>query len=110
MRWWVLLPLFLLFACEQKDRMPEGLLDREKFKEVLLDAQLLEARYNHEVVVEHKQEVPMKQYYEQVFEKHGTDNEQFQRTFQYYTARPEELKAIYEEIIVELGRRKDEGM
>jgi hypothetical protein len=99
-----------VFACEQTDGTPEGLLDREKFKEVLLDAQLLEARYNHEVVVEHRQEVPMKQYYAQVFEKHGTDEEQFRNTFDHYKERPEELKAIYEEIIAELGRRKDGGM
>ena len=110
MRWWLVIPLFLLFACEQKDRTPEGLLDREQFKEVLLDAQLLEARYNHEVVVEHRQEVPMKQYYAQVFEKYGTNEDQFRKTFDYYKERPEELKAIYEEIIVELGRRKDGGM
>jgi hypothetical protein len=110
MRWLLASVLVMLLACDQKEQTPEGLLDREKFKEVLLEAQLLEARYNHEVVVEHKQEVPMKQYYEQVFEKHGTDREQFQRTFEYYTARPEELKAIYEEIMVELGRRKDGGM
>jgi hypothetical protein len=106
----LLATLVLLFACGQQEPMPEGLLDREKFTAVLLDAQLLEARRNHEMVVEHRQEVPIETYYQQVFEKHGITEEQFRATFDHYTKRPEELKAIYEEIIVELGRRKDGGM
>lgn len=97
-----------LVACTPKDPLPKGLLDREQFKEILLQAQLIEARVNHELIVEHISQVPTQQYYVELFEREGVSEEQFTTTFRYYTARPEELKAIYEEIITELTFRKDQ--
>ncbi|MDQ3099893.1 MAG: DUF4296 domain-containing protein, partial [Bacteroidota bacterium] len=107
MKHWILFLFMLLSGCDQQVEPPEGLLDRETFKQVLTEAQLIESRMNHEMVVEHRKEVPMQRYYEEVFTLHGTDQEQFERTFEYYASKPEELRVIYEEIIAELSRRKD---
>ncbi len=82
-------------------------MDREHFTTVLLEAQLIEAQVNHELVIEQLADIPTDSYYDQLFREHGTDREQFARTFAYYAARPEDLKAIYEEIITELTQRKD---
>lgn len=108
MRLAVLVLLLALGACVDPERPEdEGLLDRERFTEVLLEAQLLEARVNHELVMEQLVNIPTDRYYDDLFRKHGTDREQFARTYAYYAARPEELSEIYEEIITELTRRKD---
>jgi len=97
-----------LVACAPQEPVPKDLLQREQFKEILLQAQLIEARVNHELIVEHISQVPTQQYYTELFEREGVSEEQFTTTFKYYTARPEELKAIYEEIITELTFRKDQ--
>ena len=95
-----------LLSCGQNER-PEGIMDREAFKAALLDAQLIEARMNHEMVLEQMEVMPAQKYYEELFEKHGITDEQFNKTFRYYSKQPDELGAIYEEIIAELTLRKD---
>jgi hypothetical protein len=105
----IFLPLlFVLSACSGPEQKPDGLLDREQFKTTLLEAQLVEARMNQQLVVERVPVIPAEQYYAELFAEQGTTKEQFERTFEYYTARPDELKEIYEEIFTELSRRKDE--
>ncbi|MCB0768838.1 MAG: DUF4296 domain-containing protein [Flavobacteriales bacterium] len=104
-----LLPLlFLLSACTRTEQVPDGLLDRDRFKETLLQAQLVEARMNQELVVDRAPMIPADRYYAELFAQQGTTKEQFERTFEYYTERPDELRGIYEEIFTELSRRKDE--
>ncbi len=96
-------------ACTASDEsVPSDVLPRDRFKEVLLEAQLIEARMNLEVVVAHASSIPADQYYTEMFEAQGTTKEQFQRSFNYYSERPELMKGVYEEILSDLGRRKDE--
>jgi hypothetical protein len=103
-----LLMLLVCSACGGATAPPdEGLLDRERFTDVLLQAQLIEARVNHELMVDHRVGSPVAKYYDELFQKEGVSREQFERTFDHYAARPEELRAIYEEVIAELARRKD---
>lgn len=109
MKWLVALGLLVFVACSTgASDAPEGVLDREHFKQALLEAQLIEARMNHELIITHRSAIPAEQYYAEMFEAQGTTKEQFQKTFAYYSARPLEMKAIYEEIFTELSRRKDE--
>lgn len=106
MRSLVLCVLVLFAACTAGDSEAD-LIPRDKFRDVLLEAELIEARMNHELVVQPTGEVPTQRYYEELFTSQGVTKEQFERTFDHYARRPEELKAIYEEIITELSRRKD---
>jgi hypothetical protein len=53
MRVLVLSLLVFFAACSSGDVPPAELLARDRFKEVLLEAQLIEARVNHELIVEH---------------------------------------------------------
>jgi hypothetical protein len=100
----------LLVACAQEAALPEGILDREAFTAALTDMQLIEARMNHELVVQPRDHVPMNAYYEEVFKQRGITREQFTQSFDHYAKDPELLKAIYEDVITELGRRKDERL
>ncbi|HQV50965.1 MAG: DUF4296 domain-containing protein [Flavobacteriales bacterium] len=103
-----LLLVALLFACgTKKAQPPADLLPREKFVSVLLEAQLIEARMNHELTVSHMGEVPSDEYYAELFAEQGTTKEQFQATFDHYSEHPNEMESIYEEIITELSKRKD---
>ena len=99
----------LLVACSShRNTAPEGVLDREHFKRTLLEAQLIEARMNHELIVAHASEIPAEQYYADMFKAQGTTKEEFEKSFSYYSEDPGEMRTIYEEIFTELSRRKDE--
>ncbi len=99
----------LLAACSGgTENPPADVLPRDRFRDALLEAQLIEARMNHELIVSHHSAIPADQYYAEMFKAQGTTREQFQRSFTYYSGRPEQMKAIYEEILVELSKRKDE--
>lgn len=99
--------IVVLLGCAGEPPPPSGVLDRAKFKEVLLEAQLIEARVTQEMVAEKRVDAPVLQYYDSLFASEGVTRDQFKASFDHYAQRPEELKAIYEEILVDLGRRKD---
>lgn len=103
---------FLAFAaCSNKEQaLPEGVLDRAKFTAVLVEMQLVEARMNHELVVAPQGQVPVDAYADDVFKEQGVTRESFTTSFTHYAKDPEDLKRIYEEVITELGRRKDLGL
>ena len=104
---------FLLFctaiACDRPEPLPEGVLDKERFASVMTDVRLVEARINHELMVDHANAINSDRYYDEVFEKQGVTEEEFRTSFDYYSQRPEELKAIYEVVLADLSRLKDEA-
>ena len=103
-----ILPVLLVACSSQSSSAPDGVLGRDRFEQVLLEAQLIEARMNHELVISQQSDIPAEQYYTEMFAAEGTTKEQFQKSFTYYSGRPDEMKLIYEEIFAELSRRKDE--
>lgn len=109
MRAAIILALVFAVGCQTADPKPVGLLDRDVFKDVLLEATLIEARMNHELIVAHHDQVPVEQYYADMFQEKGVTRAAFDTSFTYYASRPEEMKVIYEEILAELSRRKDEA-
>lgn len=108
MRSFVLIALLVAACSHGPEAPPDDVLPRDRFKDALLEAQLIEARMNHELVVSHHNAIPADQYYSEMFKAQGTTKEQFQKSFTYYSGRPEEMKGIYEEILNEISRRKDE--
>lgn len=103
----VILVLMLLFGCAAPEEPPVDLLPREKFTEVLLEAQLIEARVNHESVIDKKTDVPDKSYYADMFKAQGVTEEAFKTTYDWYVKRPEELKDIYNDVLTGLQKRVD---
>lgn len=102
------LPLLLfLAACAQQPATPEDMLSRDKFKDVLLEAQLIEARVNQDLAIGPQGLGYSDSLYAAMFRAQGVTQEAFTATFDHYAARPKELKAVYEEIVSELGSRKD---
>ncbi len=51
-------------------------------------------------------EAELAQRYAHILQKHGVSYEQFTTSFQYYLARPAELAALYDEVIMELTSRE----
>lgn len=103
----VLATLVVLAACAAPQAAPEGVLPHERFVLLLTEAQLIEARVNRDLVLGPQVPAMADSFYMALFREQGVTREQFITTFDHYAARPEAMKAIYEEVITELGRRKD---
>src|SRR6188768_4400439 len=107
MRVSAILLVLLMAACSSSEERPADLLPREKFTEVLMEAQLIEARVNQESVMDKQADVPAKTYYAEMFKVQGVTEEEFKRTFDWYVAHPAELKDIYNEVLTGLQKRVD---
>ncbi len=107
MKSFAFLSFIFMVACSSSEEQPADLLPREKFTEVLLEAQLIEARVNHEAVIDKKTDVPGKSYYAEMFKEQGVTEEAFKTTFNWYVAHPAELKDIYNDVLTDLQKRVD---
>ena len=103
----VLLIAAFAMACAAPEERPEDLLPRGKFTEVLLEAQLIEARVNHERVLDKRTDIPTAQYYSDMFAAEGVTGEAFKRTFDWYVDHPAELKEVYNDVLTGLQKRVD---
>jgi hypothetical protein len=87
---------------------PETVLPEAKMIEVLTAIQLIEGAISKKILDKNvtKKESPL--YYQQAFDKYKITRQQFEESIAYYTENPEEMKAIYEKVLVELSKIKAE--
>ncbi|MFZ1688555.1 MAG: DUF4296 domain-containing protein [Flavobacteriales bacterium] len=105
-----LLFALVLTACSgQEPAPPADLIQRDAFVQVLADVQMIEARINHEMVVDQRTDSPAQRYYEELYAERKITKDLYARTYQWYVEHPEQMKAVYEDVLVELGRRKEKG-
>ncbi len=103
-----ILGAFALHSCADNDPMPEGLIPREKFVEVLVEVQLIEAIYNQNMVRNDDPRSRIARYYRETFEAFGISREEFTATYAWYYRHPHEMMDIYDEVVMLLTRRQAE--
>jgi hypothetical protein len=100
------LVLLFLAACKQTSR-PGGIIDQERMTKLLTDIHVVDGS------VYNMLQMPDSLYkngtgrYLAVFEKYNTDSIQFKRSFKYYTANPEVMATMYEQIADNLKQKTD---
>jgi hypothetical protein len=99
--------LLFLVACGEAEKPPKAPLDREKFEEVLMESLLIEARVKQEVTLDRRDDSPAAHYYEEMFRKEGVTREDFKATYDAYVKQPEQLKAVYQDVLNDLQQRAD---
>lgn len=103
-----------MFSCAQGTKFdippePENLLSQEKFTEVMLDMQLLEASIRIKLLRQKGIRERTPGYFEQVFTKHQVKEKDFTSSLKFYAAQHEKITAIYDSVEVRLIRMKEEG-
>lgn len=96
-----LMVLFLQTSCFQNER-PAEVLPIDSMKTLMMDLYLLEARMNMAPIPNELETTAS--YYKTIFAKHKVDSLQFAKSIDYYTARPEEMAQIYQELIEEMSK------
>lgn len=77
---------------------------------ILTDMQLVDGALNMHERQKLPADVYSRAYTRQVLEKHGVTREEFEESIRYYSYYVEELDAIYEQVIIRLGRMEAEAM
>jgi len=86
------------------DVVPDGLLDKDKFTEVMVDVQLVEGMKVHKLGPKREKSPDMEAMYANIFAKYNIDQEDFDATYEYYKARPEKMELIYEQVLDSLSK------
>lgn len=108
--WFVILGLIGLSGCTGPQQQPPAdLIPRDSFVQVLADVHVIEARISHEMVVDQRTDSPAQRYYDEMYAERGITKEQYAKTYTWYTEHPEVMKALYDEVLQELGKRKERG-
>ena len=98
----VFFSLIFLTACTQ-DKVPAGIMKPDEMVPVLLDMHLVEGYMGSSSLGEDSLKKVASGYYTLVYKKHRLSKEQFRKSLDYYSRRPELLDSIYSSILHELN-------
>lgn len=110
----IYIPLIALAIClghsctNQRENIPEGVLDESKMVEVLTDIHLAETAFIMNNLKSRSTDSSAASYYKFVFNKHGISSTLFDKSFRYYTSQPAQFSIIYEKVLTEISERQAE--
>src|SRR5687768_8943172 len=103
---------FLMVACTNTAKVPEGIIPKKKMEVILWDIIQAE-RFNalFQIKDSASQNILLERFklYEQVFAIHKTSKEDFIKSYKYYLSRPDIAKVIFDSMTVKAERRKAES-
>ncbi len=90
--------LFIACSCSEK-KLPEGVLDKDKMTEVLMEIHILEAKIQKLYLPLDSGMVVFKHYETKLLEDLGISQETYDQSLIYYVDHSEELGTIYDQIV-----------
>lgn len=105
----ILLVLFLFFiSCSNvKEEVPSDVLSKEKYIDIMIDMYLLEAKFSHSNLMDRPTYSKGMEEYETLFKKHRTNKKQVEKSIDYYSHQPKEMKEIQAIILDSLNLRSN---
>jgi len=101
-----LLVLLLPISCVKDKELPEGVIEREKFVEILSDVQIFESM--DQFIRNKNTDFNIDYSYQWMFEHYHVSKKEFENSLDYYTKKPEIFEAIYDDVIVRVSEKKVE--
>lgn len=95
MKYFFLTVLVILVSCSGSDR-PEGLIEKEKMSQLIMEIHLLESKINHVPISPSDSVQAVYEHFEELlFQDFGVTREQYEISFNYYVDHPNEFEKIY---------------
>ncbi|MBP8823537.1 MAG: DUF4296 domain-containing protein [Flavobacteriales bacterium] len=102
-----ILCVLLATACATAPQAPNAPLDRARFERVLAGALLVESRIGREITLEGRKDSTAAGYYDDLYRQEGITEADFKATYEAYLERPELLKDVYQEVLIQLQHHAD---
>jgi hypothetical protein len=100
---------FFFTSCGSSETLPEGVLSKEKMIKVLTAVHIAEAEQQQRVLDQLAS--PSDTFsFQDVFKKQQINRAEYENSMKFYSANPELLDQIYDEVINELSRKQAEEM
>jgi hypothetical protein len=100
--------VFGLISCTDKDKLPKGVLPKDKMQSVLWD--MLEAeRYRASFIRDSaKMKTETFKLYAQVFATHQITKDQFIKSYKFYMSRPDIARDMFDSLSAQANRRRED--
>jgi hypothetical protein len=102
------LVFFVLMGCSspQDTVFPDDVIRPDKMVAVMVDVHLIEgARTGQKIMGD---TLKLEEYYAGVLKKHQLTDEEYQRSFDFYSSRPAEFEAVFDKVIEVLAKKEAE--
>jgi hypothetical protein len=107
----MLMILAMALGCSDKNRVPSGVLPRQKMEDVLWD--MIQADQYSSFLTKDSAHIHLKEerlrLYEQVFLLHGVSRDQFRKSYDYYMAHPDLTQTLFDSLQAKGNRMRAES-
>lgn len=101
---WLILFWFLLALSCGSEKLPKGILPKEKMVPMLVDQHLCEQIFASRFAVGIKGDNTMDDIYLSLLKKYKVDKKVFEQSIFYYSKHPDKYKPIYDEVLNRLNQ------
>ena len=98
--------VFYFISCSAPvpENPPSDLINKEEFTNIMVDVQLIEGMKIHKLGPKRSKSPDMEQMYSHIFQAHSISQNEFQKTYDHYKSRPDEMEGIYEAVLDSLSK------
>ena len=107
-KWIVLITIFFLFSCGNKNSIPQGILKPEKMQAVLWDVLRADVFTNDFIKKDSakKPELELAKLQQQIFAIHKLSKDEFYKSYEFYKIHPEIMQPMLDSMINKKTRDK----
>ena len=91
--------LVILSSCGNKESRPAGILSRDQMVSVMMQIYITEEKVNRLVLPRDSARQVFVTMRERIFDQSGVSDSVFQKSFDYYLARPKQMEVIYTAVV-----------
>lgn len=101
--------VWFLVSCTDKDKIPKGVLPRDKMQQVLWDMIQAE-RFRETFIRDSALDLKAETFklYAQVFEVHKVSKDEFVRSYKFYMSRPDISRDMFDSLATQANRQREE--
>lgn len=107
----LLLVIMAFMACTDKTKVPSDVISKDKMEKLVWDVMLVEEYVKEAVVKDSTKDIKKERarLYQQVFDLHHTNREEFNKSFKYYIGRPDLTKTMFDSLAAKGYRRREDA-
>jgi hypothetical protein len=101
--------VWCLISCTDKDKIPAGVLPKNKMQKVLWDV-LQAERFRESFIRDSSKDLKAETFklYAQVFEIHKVTKDEFVKSYKFYMSRPDIARDMFDSLATQANRRREE--
>lgn len=99
--------LMFAFSCSDNKKIPDHILKPEKMEAVLADVMMADALNQERIISDSLLYLPRENvsYFKKIFQLHAVTKEEFEKSIQFYTKRPDLMRPIIDSVSAVVSRK-----